>query len=84
MVSLIPSFKVYFGSQLVNSLSNLWNSLIIIFLQFLVYDNIFVNAATESGAKIVVNYTSETSDLVDKMIATKTNGANVVKGVQVD
>ena len=47
------------------------------------YDGIFLNAAMKSGSKITVNYTSETSDLVDKMIATKTEGANVVKGEQV-
>ena len=42
--------------------------------------NPFFNAATEAGAKITVNYTSETSDLVDQMIATKSDTSNVVKG----
>jgi hypothetical protein len=40
----------------------------------------FGNAATVSGAKITVDYTSETSDLVDSMIATKSTNSNVVKG----
>ena len=48
------------------------------------YSNIFNGVATKEGSKITVNYTSETSDLVDLMVATKIDGANVVKGVQVD
>ena len=46
--------------------------------------SMFYGAATKPGSKITVNYTSETESLVDDMIATKTDGANVVKGVQVD
>ena len=48
------------------------------------YDDIFYGVATEDGSQITVNYTSETSDLVDAMIATKSTYSNVVKGVQVD
>ena len=48
------------------------------------YDYMFENVATKTGSKITVNYTSETSDLVDLMIATKSSNSNVVKGVQVD
>lgn len=48
------------------------------------YFNMFNKVATQDGSKITVNYTSETSDLVDKMIATKSSNSNVVKGVQVD
>lgn len=44
------------------------------------YNNMFYNAATASGAKITINYTSENSTLVDNMIATKSDGSNVVKG----
>ena len=40
----------------------------------------FSSAATASGAKITVNYTSATSSLVDSMIATKSSNSNVVKG----
>ncbi len=40
----------------------------------------FEGAATENGAQITVNYTEEASDLVDKMIATKSSTSNVVKG----
>ncbi len=42
------------------------------------YDGMFGGAATASGAEIIVNYTSETSDLVDEMI--KTGSKNVKKG----
>jgi len=44
------------------------------------YTAMFNGAATEEGAKITVNYTSETSALVDDMITKKTSNSNVVKG----
>ncbi len=44
------------------------------------YMGMFSSAATEKGAEIIVNYTSETSDLVDKMLETKSEKSNVVKG----
>ena len=44
------------------------------------YTRMFQGAATASGAKITVNYTSATSSLVDSMIATKSSSSNVVKG----
>lgn len=44
------------------------------------YSNMFYGAATEEGAQITVNYTAETSDSVDRMIATKSDNSNVVKG----
>ena len=47
------------------------------------YTNIFSNTATDSNAKIVVNYTAETETLVDNMLATKSSGSNVVKGKQI-
>ena len=43
------------------------------------YTNIFTDAATVAGSSIVVYYTSETSSLVDKMIATKSTKSNVFK-----
>ena len=48
------------------------------------HSRMFYGVATKSGSKITVNYTSETEDLVDKMIATKSSNSNVVKGVRVD
>ena len=48
------------------------------------YFSMFKEVATKPGSKITVNYTSETSSLVDQMIATKSSNSNVVKGVQVD
>ena len=47
------------------------------------YSTMFLGAATVSGAKITVNYTSSTSTLVDNMIATKSSNSNVVKGTQI-
>lgn len=46
----------------------------------IIYWNMFLNSATSDNSKIIVNYTMETSDLVDKMIATKSPNSNVVKG----
>jgi hypothetical protein len=48
------------------------------------FDGMFSRVATKEGSQITVNYTSETEELVDKMIATKTEGANVVKGDCID
>ena len=47
------------------------------------YAYMFNSVATKGDSKITVNYTSETSDLVDLMIATKTEGSNVVKGERI-
>jgi len=44
------------------------------------YIKMFSGAATKDGAQITVNYTTETSGLVDRMIATKSENSNVVKG----
>jgi surface protein len=48
------------------------------------YYDMFYGAATVTGAKIKVNYTSANSDLVDSMISTKSLSSNVVKGDCVD
>ncbi len=47
------------------------------------YTNIFLNTATDSNAKIIVNYTAETETLVDNMLATVASTSNVVKGKQI-
>ena len=44
------------------------------------YELMFLDAAINGAAKIVVNYTTSTSSLVDQMIATKSGTSNVVKG----
>ena len=44
------------------------------------YDSMFDGAATSSGVKITVNYIASASTLVDNMIATKSEGSNVIKG----
>lgn len=44
------------------------------------YLDMFRWTAYQAGSRVVVNYTSSTSALVDKMIATKVNNSNVVKG----
>ncbi len=44
------------------------------------YDSMFVDAATQTGAQIVVNYIPVTDSLVDQMIATKSANSDVIKG----
>jgi len=44
------------------------------------YNSMFTNASTIDGSSIIVNYIDVTSDLVDLLIATKSNNSNVVKG----
>ena len=47
------------------------------------YDSMFTSAATEEGAEIIVNYTDETSELVDNMIKAKSDNSHVIKGEKV-
>jgi len=44
------------------------------------YGSMFSSAATNDSTLIKVNYTTETSELVDQMIATKSSNSSVVKG----
>ena len=44
------------------------------------YSAMFSYAATSNDASITVNYISSASDLVDKMIANKSNNSNIIKG----
>lgn len=44
------------------------------------YNSMFYYSSINENSQLVVNYTSETSDLVDEMIATKSSNANVIKG----
>lgn len=44
------------------------------------YRQMFTKTATEDGAQITVDYSSDTSSLVDNMIATKSTDSNVIKG----
>ena len=49
------------------------------------YKEMFNYSATDGDAEIIVNYTDETSELVDKMIETKIlPNSNVKKGKKVD
>ena len=70
---LLISHDIQIPKTTVHNIGNTW------FESYVFYD-----VATKSGSKITVNYTSATSSLVDKMIATKSSNSNVVKGVQVD
>ena len=46
-----------------------------------IYTDVFLDAATESGSQITVNYSSATTN-IDAIIATKNSSSNVVKGIQ--
>ncbi len=41
---------------------------------------IFENAATESGAQIIIHYTNDANEVVEAMLKTKSSNSNVVKG----
>ena len=43
------------------------------------YNNIFYGSATNDNAKITINYTSNTSTIVDNIIATKSSGSKITK-----
>ena len=47
------------------------------------YNSMFTNASTIDGSSIIVNYINGTSDLVDLLIATKSNNSNIAKGTLV-
>ena len=47
------------------------------------YKMTFFGAATDSEAQIIVNYTSETEELVDNIINTKTVSSHVIKGEEI-
>ena len=44
------------------------------------YYNMFGEVAQEAGSQIIVNYTLDTFDIIDDIIATKSSNSNVVKG----
>ena len=46
-----------------------------------IFEKVLFQAANWELVIITVNYTSSTSSLVDKMIATKSSNSKVVKGV---
>lgn len=48
------------------------------------YDNMFTGVATKTGTEIKVNYTEETKELVDKMIATKSSTSCVYTITPID
>lgn len=45
------------------------------------YSNMFYNAATGSGASIIVYYTTDTRTLVENMVATKSSNSNVISSL---
>lgn len=44
------------------------------------YDSAFTGVANNSGSSLIVNYTNDTEELVDKILATKPSTSNVLKG----
>jgi len=47
------------------------------------YGNCFINASTDASASLTVNYTSNCTN-IDNIIATKSAGSHITKGVQID
>ena len=79
----IGTLKVY-ATTLSSMFSNCpyANGTLNIYVNPTAYTNMFRNAAT-SGSGIVVNYTSDVTD-IDNIIATKSASSNVTKGNQLD
>ena len=48
------------------------------------YPEMFNNAATTEDAQIKINYKIETSELVDRLLTTKSENSNVIKGTLID
>ena len=71
--------KVTDIGKLFNGCNNLSTTITITNPNTTTYDSMFVNAATVGDAQIIVDYTEETSDLVDLMIATKSTDSDVIK-----
>lgn len=78
---------IYIGIQVANTYrmfygcSNLNATIQMESIEVKDYLELFYGAATKSGSGITVNYTSDTSNLVDSLITTKSGNSNVLKGV---
>lgn len=68
------------ASNMFSNTHNLSTTISITNPNIITYDNIFLDTATNINSKIIVNYTNETSNLVDMMIETKSISSNVTKG----
>ena len=81
----------YFDTTNVNDMSGMFSGIGLINTTITIrnknevnYEGIFSDAAVEEGSRIVVNYTNQTIDLVESMLATKTDISNVYKGTLVN
>ncbi len=72
--------KVTTMDSMFSRCNNLTTAILISTIKTTSYSRMFFDFATTEGTQIIVNYTSETSELVDGMIATKSASSNVVKG----
>ena len=79
-ISDFDTCKVTNMSNMFNGCKKLKATITIKNTETSIYDLMFSQAATESGAEIKVNYTSTTEALVDKMLETKSEKSNVIKG----
>ncbi len=79
-VSSFDTSKVTDMNGMFSSCSKLSTTITIRGTKCTEYINMFLSAATESGAQITINYTEDASTLVNQMIATKSSNSNVVKG----
>ena len=73
--------KVTNTSNMFNGCSNLTATLNLTNPNITTYDGMFTNAATAEGSAITINYTTETSSLVDAIVAATAN-PNITKGTE--
>ena len=67
-------------TSLFNDCYNLTTTIEITNTNIIDYENMLSNAATNESSQIILNYTTETSSLVDQIVATKSENSNIVKG----
>ncbi len=67
-------------TSLFNDCYNLTTTIEITNPNIIDYENMLSNAATNESSQIILNYTTETSSLVDQIVATKSENSNIVKG----
>ncbi len=71
--------KVTGMSMLFHECQNLKTTINITNPNITTYEYMLTNAAINEESQIIINYTQETSDLVDQMILTKSENSNIIK-----
>ena len=82
-LSSFDTSKVEEFSYFLESMANV-NTEITIKTNNAVFESMLSGVATRDGGQVILNYTSESENLVDQMISTKSGNSNIIKGVLVE